>query len=305
MTHALARIVFGSPSILPITESEYDEIMISLDMLYRLYYMEEKFDSLIQNYLEFETELLATTMENILTESTDPVWLLNKRGLLNRRLINLLSAAVAYTEYMEKNVAEKIFNNGDSKCQTLKDMIKDHHFKSFGYKFMYALRNHALHYGFPIHGILYTNDLLETEERNRFRRGIVIYTEVNILKKDGKLEKILKNQEELGDRIDLKPLTRDYVAELADIHDNVIEQLVEKVEGWEHGIESAIKRYTEAFPAEPTYEGLAATVVDGQNRTNAQFLTSKYILNRKLLATKNKGIKRLNTNYATGETIKT
>ena len=303
MAHALARMVIGSPSEVRLTETEYEELKVARDAVLELLFAEEKYDLVVQNYLEFETELLGTTVQNILTNATDWQWFQSKRGLLNRRLVNLLSAARGYIDHFG-HVVHVLFGRDSPRALASMAQLSRHYDSCLGYRVLDALRNYTQHRGFPIHALELSSKLLESEPRNRFKFGIAVYTKTSYLREEKKFKAaVLEELDNLGGRVDLKPLVRDYVAALAESHESLRVDLTDSVALWEGSIEAAIERFRSAFPSEPSLKGLAAVVIDGQRRTGEVPLFSEFIQYRRHLALKNSGLKRLGVFYASGETI--
>ena len=100
ISHALVRQAFGSRSSLPIEAVDYDDLTEARNGLLQLRFAEEKFDVVLQNFLELETELLSTTAREMLYGAAQYDWFQQERGLLNRRLLNLLSSTRGYIDHM-------------------------------------------------------------------------------------------------------------------------------------------------------------------------------------------------------------
>jgi hypothetical protein len=169
---------------------------------------------------------------------------------------------------------------------------------------MEALRNYTQHRGVPIHALEFSGKKYEEESRNRFGFAIGIYTKTTYLRQEKKFKaEVLKELDELGGRVDLKPMVRDYVAALADVHELVRQSLKDLVSGWESDIQRAIERFRAAFPAERWDVGLTAAIVDGHTRTGEVPLFLELIEYRQGLAKNNAGLTKLGLLYASGETI--
>ena len=303
MTHALARNVIGSSAILPITAAEYAQLLVARDAVLDLLFTEEKFDLVVQNYIELETELLGSTLQDIITNVTDWQWFQNQRSLLNRRLQNLLSATRGYLEYFRHAIHELLGRNSP-KALACANRLSSHYDSCLGYRVMEALRNHTQHRGFPIHVVEISSEQAESELRNRFKFCIAVSAKTSFLREDKKFKAgVLHELEALGEIVDLKPMIRDYVAAVADVHEFLREQLNEDVASWEGQIESAIGRFSATFPSEPSLNGLTAFVLNGTQRSEVIPIFFEMIQYRRHLAATGSSLKRLGVFYVSGETI--
>ena len=93
MDYGLARLVFGSPKFIKLSKQEYEDIKDSRNILLESLFIEQKFDLLIDDYLEFETELLEIGARELVRGSGDWTEFQDQRNHMNRRVVNLLSAA--------------------------------------------------------------------------------------------------------------------------------------------------------------------------------------------------------------------
>lgn len=169
---------------------------------------------------------------------------------------------------------------------------------------MEALRNYTQHRGFPIHTLSYNGERVSDEGRNRVRLGVSIHVSRSELAEDPKFKKsVLSELESHADSIDLKPLIRDYVADLATVHEWVKEVTATHIATWESRYRSAINRFSDAFPDEPSLKGLTAVAISDAQQAGEVHLFTDFVEYRSALAKKNSGaaLKRLGTIYVSGE----
>ena len=65
MEFGLARLVNDSDAFLPISEQEYHSISKAKEDLFRMLFLEETFDLVVENYLEMETCLLESAAQQM------------------------------------------------------------------------------------------------------------------------------------------------------------------------------------------------------------------------------------------------
>lgn len=108
MDYGLARQVLNYQAFLPITESQFWEIGAAKDGLLQALFIEEKFDLVIENLLDLESTMLNSAVRGAYLHNQDWESYQEERGLLNRRLINLLTAARIYIDHVKHHV-KKVF----------------------------------------------------------------------------------------------------------------------------------------------------------------------------------------------------
>jgi len=301
-SYALLRLVLASSSQLPISQDEYKELKDAQKGLLQLRFAEEKFDVVLQNYLEIEIELLSSTARDVICSSGSYDSPHTERILLNRRLLNLLSSARGYIDHMGY-VSNDLCN---ITAQTIKAKFSERYDASLGYRLMEALRNYTQHRGFPIHSLTYKYKNVADAGLNRFRYGISIYVSRTELAEDPKFKiSVLKELPTNNDLIDLKSMFRDYVADLATVHEWFRQEMANYTTIWEQRYELAISRFATTFPHEGSTAGLAAAIINGKEISNELPLFNSFIEYRRALAIRNSSatLKRLGVLYVSNESV--
>jgi hypothetical protein len=94
-----------------ITSTEYANLVAAMQRIYLATDVEEKLDLLLENYLEYERELLNLGLQSSLFTSIDDHRVFREAQLINRRTANLLTAARMYIHQVKHSVS-KYFNSG-------------------------------------------------------------------------------------------------------------------------------------------------------------------------------------------------
>jgi len=303
MEYGLARLVLGSRALVPITEGSYSELEVARTGLLEALFLEEKFDLVIENFLELETELLSSAARYMVHGETNFGWFQIERNLINRRLVNLLSVCRGYLDFV-RPLGQQLLANEPERASEFDQSFGRHYDGTFGYRVMEAMRNFVQHRGFPIHALQYNSKLDENQARNRFSFAVSVFTKTTYLRRDGGFKSsVLAELEALGGRVDVKPLFRDYVACLAESHEGVRAIQKAAIEAWEKKFLDAVRQFQTAFPAEPSILGLAAIKIDGPNRTDEIPLHPGFIERRKELQSKNRGYGNLAKRFVTGRVM--
>jgi hypothetical protein len=94
MRYALRRLVLGVRDFIEISEDEFNTLKLTQEKLLDVLNIEATFDLLLENYTEFEQDLLRLGLRlSLFGEHGEP---LGPRREMNRRLSNLLSSARFY-----------------------------------------------------------------------------------------------------------------------------------------------------------------------------------------------------------------
>jgi hypothetical protein len=111
MDYGLARLLLGSPKFVAITEDEYTDIRRRREILREALFIEEKFDLVVDNYLEFETDLLDSAAREMVRGVSSWTAFQGERNQMNRRIVNLLSSCRLYLDHTHHHLS----NIGGSK----------------------------------------------------------------------------------------------------------------------------------------------------------------------------------------------
>src|SRR5688572_9822556 len=210
-------MVLESSSFLSITQEEYEALAEAKTGHLSVLFIEEKFDLLVENYLELEDAMLRSTNRHMVHKDQDYEWFQVERNLFNRRLVNLLSACRSYVDYAKHHV-HVVLPGDQAASDKLETAFSEHYDALLGYRVMEALRNFVQHRGFPIHVVSYSGKWVGPKNDASLRFGLSIFTKTIYLDDDGFKKAVLGELEALGGRVDLKPLVREYVAALSEVH---------------------------------------------------------------------------------------
>lgn len=298
MEYGLARLVFGSPKFIKLSKQEYEDIKDSRNILLESLFIEQKFDLLIDDYLEFETELLEIGARELVRGSGAWTEFQDQRNHMNRRVVNLLSAARLYLDHTRHHLG-KIESTVPSVKKNIEAAISAQYDECLGYRFMEALRNYVQHRGFPIHGVTYG--------ASRTDHGTVYvvtpYIEWARLEEDGKFKAtVLSELKSLGEKIDIRPFVREYMERLWNVHQMIRDNLQPVLKQSDSLIRETIERYRNEPPVYDSIIGLAAVTRDGHIDGGAIPLFEDLLDYRKSFEKKNRSLTNLAKRYVSGET---
>ena len=200
--------------------------------------IEEKYEILFSNYLEFEQELLRHSAEFLLRVPFEHEDFFEIQLQINRKLMNLLTAARLYTDRIPHYVES--ITGQDSKIVKEK-LIDNEYDNSLEYRFMEALRNYVQHKGLPVHRTAFNSSAVDTDRERKLEFSVEIASEKIHLSEDKKFKQSVLKQ--LPDKIDLKMHTRGYIESLSKIHAKIRKMVGSKLDDARRKVEDAISSY--------------------------------------------------------------
>jgi hypothetical protein len=296
-------MVIGSTPFLTITRDEYDSIKTARDGLLQIFYLEERFDLLIGNYLDLETGLLDSAAHWMIHGAFEYSWFQTQRNLIVRRIVNLLTACRLYLDQTSHQIPE-IPGATAKDAEAFKAFCSKEYDLCLGYRVMDALRDFVQHRGYPFHAISFPSKRVRSSSGDEFMVTVTPYMEPQYFRADGKFKpKVLAEIEAAGSKIDIKPLIRDYVEALSRIHNNLRDLLKDRTTSWETTYRGAITRFRTAHPDEP-HPGLAAVEhADDETLDHEVYLFDDPIDHRERLARGNGRVPKLSRFYVTGAVV--
>jgi len=304
MEYGLTRKVLGPKAFVPISKDEYESISQSRSGSLELLFLEEKYDLIVENYFEFETTLLEIVSRDMIRMDQSYHSFNLERGLVDRRIANLLMSTKVYVDHAKQHVHRILENKDEFSCDADSILSKQYDAR-FGYRCMEALRNHVQHRGFPAHLIRWEHKWVERENDKLMMNAISPYVQPERLREDGEFKKaVLKEMEEYGEDIDLKELVRDYIEGLSIAHSEIRQCLRQCADDWDNTLKIAIQHYTVEDP-EKSNIGLCA-VKKSENDEYYDWISilPDILDQRKYFENKNKSLVNLSKRFITSEIVR-
>ncbi|WP_217542905.1 hypothetical protein [Vibrio metschnikovii] len=222
MKYFLKQMILDPTIAISINLEMFTRLKTSLNTLHAAKAVEETYDLLIQNYLEFEQELLTILARQMIIEeeSYDDLYTIII-SRLNRRVVNLLTSTKLYYDHIEKHV--RICMKDDDEGKIAKKFFSTEYDKHLEYRFMDAMRNYVQHYGLAVHSISLQRNWEESNNHKQLVYKIQMYTWKDELSKDKTFKK--KVLLEISDKVDLLKSIRVYISSLSSVHQQVRSQI--------------------------------------------------------------------------------
>jgi hypothetical protein len=182
--------------------------------------------------------------------------------------VTLSSACKLYVA-QAKHYLHSIFGRGSEDAAKFTEYAVHQYGQCLGYRVMDALINYAQHRGFPIHSVTYSAGWVESQSGSMNRYSVTPCIELEDLARDEKFKKaVLDELKSLGARVDLKPLIREYIAALGNLHEEVRKMLRAHTQEWEQTIQQAIDRFYKEYPDENPTAWLVAVAQNDDETTS-------------------------------------
>ena len=304
--YRLEKRVLRGPYLLNLRKADFDKYLRARNIILMAINIEEAFDVLIDNYLEFETTLLQSTNQYLIRFVDTHETFQSERRLLNRKLINLLTTSKAYLDQTDHQLSNN-FGKSSTQYTSFSKKRKSEYNSRLGYRVMESVRNHVQHYGWPIHSVEYHSQLMGVMDKPKFLFAIIPFMKTKYLEENKKFKptilselKSIENQK----GIDLRPIIREHIEALTDIHTEVRASMQEHIKESEDLFAVAIRRFQKKYPDVTPY-GLELIEEDNGEMITAVFILKELVESLKNLQKKNKHLVNLSKRYVTNEIIET
>ncbi|GGC03537.1 hypothetical protein [Pseudoduganella buxea] len=259
MTYELCAnsAVLASPGVIEIDKETFDSVIHARRVISDTVSIEQKLDFVLSNMLELEMAMVQITTEQMLYDYDERNWFDESRDLLNRKIMNLLSAGRSYIDALPHHI-NGIFSRDHQKTLDARKILSEQYDSRLGYRAMEALRNYVQHQGLPVHGATHGRGRSGVLGSTQQQYTLDIWLKPDELCGTGFKAKVLAELKIVGNRIDLKYLIRDYVEGLAVANEKIRYLVKEEVGNAQIVIEALLKRYIEECPGK--YSDIAVIV---------------------------------------------
>jgi len=278
----LQPALLAPPPALEITDEEFGKLKSARPILSAAFSLEENYDLLIGNYVEFEKAALAISIDSVARVRFDYEDMFELKADMNRRAVNFLSSARLFLDQILQRVG-KIGGN----TSEVKRAMSGEYDQLFEYRFMEALRNHVQHSGSAVHSLTVGGGWDKERQYKEF--ALEIMTVRHYLEEDGSFKKATLN--ECPEKVDLLLAARRYVESLSLVHDVARQVTKTLVEEARVIFDAAISKYVKYSNASPI--GLTAYPSSLANREDGVAIFLQWDDVRLKLVKKNRSLKNL------------
>jgi len=247
MNYYLGMLTLDPKRWHPIDSSRYETIREhKANLLYALE-IEERFDILLGNYIEFEEDILKMALRHVVIRKQEPNDWNTQRREMNRRIANFLSSAILYRDHLKHHI-RSIFGEGSPQEIGIEKEISFHYDSSFSYRLMEAIRNYVQHRGVAVPSISVMFQLTKLQPGAQVACTVTPQMMKKYLLADPKFKASVQQEiEALPDTTDLKPQIREYMTRLNLLNNWVRSLLNDECSTWEKTIRNTIEEFKERY----------------------------------------------------------
>lgn len=246
-----------------LTQADYELVKTARANLIVAMGIEEKYDIVLQNYLDYERALLTLTLEKMLVRGMDWSSFMDDRQLINWKLFNLLAAARLYCDQVKHNVVS-IYGKGSAQFEGICQRFAQEYDGSLAYRVMEKLRNHVQHRSLPVHGVSYP---ARVRKGRAVRFTVEAFLDLEDLRAEGKFSPSVLEEIESrrGKNPNVTPFVREYAEALGRIHGWVRATIDGDLKGWSDAVIAIVERAQGALGrAKTTWVRVTAEAADGK-----------------------------------------
>lgn len=287
-----------SKRFVEIDELEYEEIRKASIGLPISLQMEFNIDSVLENFLELEEDLLKLSLRRAISNSVSYEWTQEAMRTANRRLSNLLGSCRFYLDYARhelKKISPKTQKSFKENCSIEYDTF-------LGYRFMEALRNYSQHRGNPIEILVHNTDRRQNTDKKVFLT-IDLYAVNERLREGDFKQEVMEELEQLGEMHDVRAFVRQYISSLGKVHESFRHSIGENLNRWEQTVIENKGRLEKEVGLKDYESYLKAVVIDEEKYSGYLYIDSRILETRRNLEQKNGVLSLLSNRYVTNEVL--
>ena len=238
-----------APRLKEISQKEFDQIAEARTGILEILYIEEKFDLLMENYFEFEEEILSSSLRYIIFSGDILVMLQQSRLAVTRRLVNLLTTCRLYLDQSTHHI-RRMFGPSSHYEQHHEAEKASQYEKYLSFRILEELRNYAQHRGYPFHIITFSSSLVVPEPGADSVTIVMPKLSITELEEDGGFKpRVLDDIKKSFDQdLDLRPHVRQYIDCLQTVQSELRGSLKESIATWKEAIDEVSGMFADEIP---------------------------------------------------------
>jgi hypothetical protein len=301
--YGMARLVFEGRHFEPLSREEFETTRQIRRRLAGALGIEERLDLLLENFAEFERELLGLGVRAATFEEKQSTVMIGRLQTVQRRLVNLLSTGYLYSEQVPGTL-RRLFGRRTEHASAFEQELETTRQADtgLGLRAMEELRNHIQHHDLPLQSLTFTGSWFTAPTGDWHLQTVEPTISLNRLAEDRGFDSgVLAELRSLGDGLNIKLLVREYVTALGSAHATLRASLAPELSQWDAHLNGLIDRYRQAA-GEESVVGLAAVIRDEQGAvTESLALFVDPVERRKHLEGKNRWPRRLDRAIVTSQ----
>jgi len=296
MQYGITGLALGCRQFVELTRDGYNAAKQAKACLLVALGIEEKFNLVLENHAEFELELQRLTTRKLIFQDHDWSCIMDDVYAINRRLVNLMSAGRLYIDHVKRDTGG-LFGSNSGQSEELKAAFAEQYDAHLGYRVFEALRNHVLHRNLPVHELTYDSSLDDHKQAVSVKHTCIPSMSITMVEEQGGFKaEVLKELKKGDESVDLRPLARQYVASIGQVHTVLRKGMSEAVASWDAQMKLIRAKFRKTYGNELI--GLALVKSDGQGAVmESTPIVENVVTRRKSLEEKNRTATNLRNHY--------
>ncbi|NJL70921.1 MAG: hypothetical protein HC888_04545 [Candidatus Competibacteraceae bacterium] len=291
--YTIRSAISDNSPVIEIDEQIYSKLKESKRCLVDQFQFEEKFDIILENYKDFETERFAISLDvELFSHQTTPQVYARRRNLI-RRIMNVLTSIRLYLDVIAS------MEKGKPHYADLRKYVNALYDGNFSYRLMEGIRNHIQHRGSPFAAGQHSRRL-DRESGAFFRIGTSVYLEVDAVINDRTTKASLKKelQDLDGKTLEINKLISSYIGCIARLHDYWRSVNLPSLQKSSDTYMEYFRRYHELSRSRPEHLFLKVTHSEESQNSDSEFEISTVVIeNLSFLRDKNQGLDNLEMRF--------
>jgi hypothetical protein len=296
--YGIAKRTISREPFVEISSAEFEQFKDAKAKLIDALVIEEKFDFLLQNYAEYERDLLNMAFDHLLFMKMERKHFSENNNLVNRRIVNTLMSGRLYIDHLRTDVTALL---GRHALKEVNLAVEREKAGSFAYRLMDKIRNYALHRSFPLQYVTYGGSW-EGDPPTHARHTISPVLDVDELARDQRFDPggdILKELQAQSGEVNLTQLLRQHMEAIGRIHLTVRRLVEEGVASWDGVLLGMKQRADAVFKPDEAFS--VVKITQDKECLEEEFIIDDIVHFRVALATKNGfGLQSLSRHYVSG-----
>jgi hypothetical protein len=257
----ITQETIGKRIEIEIDDVRFCELYDAKEVLSAAFSLEEKYELLLMNFLEFEKEILSNTAEYFLFDHKEYSDFFDIRLKINQRVVNFLTSCRLYVDHAKSHIKTCLPNTLFVRDKVDR-LFNDEFDQYFEYRFCEKLRNHVQHQSLAVHSVN-QDSRWQRDQRVETTKVYAFKAELEDSKSFSK-----KYLAELPDKIELISVFKKYIELLSKIQSKIRILIKEYVDLSRDLIEGCIAEYSNQNDSDVI--GLAAIYFkcDDENNLN-------------------------------------
>jgi hypothetical protein len=245
MTYGITIATVGNWSFISITPEEFQQIKDARRKLLAALEIEEKFDLFMENYAEYERDVLRIAQRQMLRDDGTWTTAMDDILLLNRRLANLLMAGRLYRDQVRHDIAT-IYGRRSVKARNIDAAFSRESNGALGYRVIEALRNYVQHEALPIRNLHYGPEKVSSNGRELVRFTLTPELDVAALRVSDFKRSVFAEIEKSAGR-SVTVFAREFVTGLTRVQREIRQATEEDMHAWKSAIDGVVSVGREQF----------------------------------------------------------